>query len=286
MTDVVPVLVGDLCREQRADRLVGVKPGQIGAKEHPIRASPAHKLFQDAAVVKDGGQLEVEVFERTGQVHGGVPLAMAGVAEQELDPRVASRDLAYHLGSIEFAPAPGVGQDQQLALVRILPGQAVAVAEEATTNAYKMSSAEWRGRRYDVKTLAELKPNEIVHGPFAQIIRYVGRKTDTSLSSSQYDFYKICLQDHTILSTLTKAPKLRLYPFTLYIVTHELIHVIRFMKFLQAFEASDEEKMLEEVRVHEKTKAILKPARVPGMDTVFDFYRAWQAPLDELKDMP
>ena len=163
--------------------------------------------------------------------------------------------------------------------------EAVAIAEEISSNAYKMSSAEWRGRRYDIKTLADLTPDEVVHGPLAQIIRYVGRKTETSLSSSEYDFYKICLQDHTILSSLKKFPELRLLPFTLYIVTHELIHVIRFTKFLQAFDASAREKIMEEARVHEKTQAVLRLAQIPDMGAVFDFYRAWQGPLDDLRDM-
>jgi hypothetical protein len=164
--------------------------------------------------------------------------------------------------------------------------EAVAVAEEITSNAYRISSAEWRIRRYDVKTLADLTTDEVLHdGPFAQIIRYVGRKTETSLSSSEYDFYKICLQDHTILSALEKFPELRLFPFTLYIVTHELIHVIRFTKFLQAFDASAREKIIEEARVHEKTQAILRPAQTPGMGAVFEFYGAWQGPLDDLRDM-
>ena len=163
--------------------------------------------------------------------------------------------------------------------------EAVTIAEEVSSNAYKMSPAQWKGRRYDIKTLADLSPDEVVYGPFAQIIRYVGRKTETSLSSLEYDFYKICLQDHTILSTLNGFPELRLLPFTLYIVTHELIHVIRFTKFLQAFDASAREKVIEEARVHEKTQAILRPAQVPGMDAVFEFYRAWQMPLDDLREM-
>ena len=164
--------------------------------------------------------------------------------------------------------------------------EAVAIAEEMTSNAYKMSSAEWRGRRYDIKTLADLTPDEIVHGPFAQIIRYMGRKTETSLRSSGYDFYKICLQDHAILFTLERIPALELFAFTLYIVAHELIHVIRFTKFLQAFDASATEKIIEEARVHEKTQAILKPAKISGMEAVFDFYGAWQEPLDDLRDVP
>ena len=163
--------------------------------------------------------------------------------------------------------------------------EAVAIAEEMTSNAYKMSSAEWRGRRYDIKTLADLTPDEIVHGPFAQIIRYMGRKTESSLSSSGYDFYKICLQDHAILSTLKRIPALELFAFALYIVAHELIHVIRFAKFLQAFDASAAEKIIEEARVHEKTQAVLRPARISGMEAVFDFYKGWQGPLDDLREM-
>ncbi len=172
-------------------------------------------------------------------------------------------------------------EEDQLRVVN----EAVAIAEEMTSNAYKVSPAEWGRQRYDIKTLSDLTPQEVIDGPFAQIIRYVGRKPETSLSSSEYDFYKICLQDHTILSALKKTPELRLFAFALYIVTHELIHVIRFTKFLQAFDASATEKIIEEARVHEKTQAILGPAQISGMGAVFDFYRAWQGPLDDLRDM-
>jgi hypothetical protein len=167
----------------------------------------------------------------------------------------------------------------------VVVNEAVAVAEELTSNAYKMSFAEWRRRRYDIKTLADLSPEEIVDGPFAQIIRYVGRKAETSLGSSKYDFYKICLQDHSILPALNQFPGLYLFPFALYIVTHELIHVIRFTKFLQGFEASPEEKIEEEARVHDGTRAILQGAQIDGMEAVFEFYRAWQGPLDDLREV-
>ena len=167
----------------------------------------------------------------------------------------------------------------------VVVNEAVTVAEELTSDAYKMSFAEWRRRRYDIKTLADLSPEEIVHGPFAQIIRYVGRKAETSLGSSKYDFYKICLQDHSILPALNQFAGLQLFPFALYIVTHELIHVVRFTKFLQGFEASPEEKVEEEARVHEGTRAILQGAHIEGMEAVFEFYGAWQGPLDDLREV-
>ena len=90
---------------------------------------------------------------------------------------------------------------------------AVAMAEELVSNYYKMSASQWLGPRYDVKTLAELKPEEMIDGPFAQIIRYKGRRKNTSLGSASYDFYKICLQDHTIQVTLSESDGIELFPF-------------------------------------------------------------------------
>lgn len=124
--------------------------------------------------------------------------------------------------------------------------EAAAMAEELVSNFYKMSASQWLRSRYDIKTLAELSGNEIVHGPFAQVIRYEGKRKGRDLGSSKYDLYRICVQDHTILSKLQQSPEIELFPFTLYIITHELIHVIRFCKFLQNFDASYEEKMAEE----------------------------------------
>jgi hypothetical protein len=161
---------------------------------------------------------------------------------------------------------------------------AVAMAEELVSNHYKMSASQWLGPRYDVKTLAELNPEEIVEGPFAQIIRYKGRRKNTLLGSASYDFYKICLQDHTIQSTLEGSPGIELFPFSLYIITHELIHIVRFSKFLQSFEASAQERMAEEKRVHQRTHEILKPIQIVGLQNVLKFYNDWNVPYEGLRD--
>jgi hypothetical protein len=158
---------------------------------------------------------------------------------------------------------------------------AVAMAEEVVSNFYKMSEGQWLRRRYDVKTLVDLSPDEVVDGPFAQIIRYEGKLKDLSLGSSAYDFYKICLQDHSILPVIRNSPEINLFPFILYIVTHELIHIVRFSKFLQSFVASTAEKMAEEKRVHERTHEILKKLQVSGLPEVLTFYHEWRKHFDE-----
>jgi len=160
---------------------------------------------------------------------------------------------------------------------------AVALAEELVSDFYKMSATEWLHPKYDVKTLSELSATEIVDGPFAQVIRYEGQLRDTSLGSNTYDFYKICLQDHTILEALVHRSDLKLFPFILYIVTHELIHIVRFSKFLQNFDASDQEKIEEEKRVHEYTHDILNPLQIDGLDFVLEFYRSWRIPIDGIQ---
>jgi hypothetical protein len=156
------------------------------------------------------------------------------------------------------------------------------MAEELVSNHYKMSANQWLRRRYDFRTRVDLSPDEIISGPFAQIIRYEGKKNDRFLGSSSYDFYKVCLQDHEILAVLDSSPDIELFPFSLYITTHELIHIVRFSKFLCNFVASPAEKMAEEARVHEKTRRILQEVSVPGMARVLKFYEKWHTPLDTL----
>ena len=172
--------------------------------------------------------------------------------------------------------------DAQLELVKA----AVGMAEDRVSDFYKLSDSQWLRYRYDVRTLAELDPGEVVDGPFAQVIRYEARPAEANLGSSAYDFYRICLLDPAILSGVAEFPGISLRLFILYIVTHELIHVVRFCKFLQNFNASEEEKRAEEIRVHRRTREILRPVRIPGMTPVLDFFRNLHgnaAPLEILR---
>lgn len=170
------------------------------------------------------------------------------------------------------------------------PGQiqvintAVEMAEELVSNHYKMSANQWLRPKYDIKTLTDLSPDEIISGPFAQIIRYKGQRENASLGSSTYDFYKICLQDHAILAVTTQSPEIKLFPFLLYIVAHELIHIVRFSKFLQHFDASPDDRMKEESEVHQLTHDILQKVQVADLTQVMVFYKKWRKPFDDLKD--
>ena len=156
--------------------------------------------------------------------------------------------------------------------------KSIFMAEDIVSNYYKMSVNQWLQAKYDVKTLADLDLNEVVIGPFAQVIKYVGRKKDSVLSSSSFDYYKICIQDHSIISELERSPDLKLFPFILYIIIHELVHIVRFSRFLHFFDASSREKLQEETKVHGRTREILDKYNVEGLKDVLKFYENWGVP--------
>lgn len=164
----------------------------------------------------------------------------------------------------------------------VIVNDAATLSEELVSNAYKMSASQWLRRKYDFKTLADLSPNEIISGPFAQIIRYEGKRMDSTLGSGAYDFYKICLQDHAILQAMRHTPRIKLLPFCLYILTHELIHIVRFSKFLCSFVATSDERMAEESLVHRKTRELLGQVTLNGVPDVLGFYEKWHHPLDQV----
>ncbi len=164
--------------------------------------------------------------------------------------------------------------------------RAATMAEELVSNHYKLSASQWLTRKYDISTQAELTPDEIVEGPFAQVIRYKGHPEASSLNSASYDFYKICLQDDQILKALQTKSDLMLFPFTLYIITHELIHIVRFSRFLHNFTASDKERTREEIQVHQRTLEILQNVSVENLAAVFTFYKEWHTNSEVFRTAP
>ncbi len=165
--------------------------------------------------------------------------------------------------------------DQQ-ALERV--DRAVLMAEELVNNFFKLSAGHWLKNRYDIKTAKDLASHERVSGPFAQVVKYEARKKDLPLGSSSFSLYKVCLQDAAILSVVEKDNAILLDPFLLYILTHELVHVARFLRFEQRYENVGEAEltMAEERKVHHLTHAILRRVSIPGLSKVFIYYGKWR----------
>ena len=150
-------------------------------------------------------------------------------------------------------------------------------AEEMVFNYFKLSSSQWFKNRYDIKTARDLAPHERVEGPFAQVLKYEGRRQDFSLGSSAFSLYHVCIQDPAIISLAAGNPKICFDPFLLYILVHELVHVVRFARFEHRYENACEAEVTleEEKKVHGISHNIIAPRTVSGMSQVFEFYAQW-----------
>ncbi|MCG8688307.1 MAG: hypothetical protein MI892_25770 [Desulfobacterales bacterium] len=155
--------------------------------------------------------------------------------------------------------------------------KAVFRAEEQVNNYFKLSESQWLKNRYDIKTAAQLAPHERVEGPFAQVLKYEGRKQGAPLGSSSFSLYHVCLQDPAILGVISQTPGIRLSAFLLYILIHELVHVVRFSRFEHRYENTSEADVTleEEKKVHALTHSIISSATVVGVPEVIEFYKEW-----------
>jgi hypothetical protein len=163
-------------------------------------------------------------------------------------------------------PSPQAMDDAQLKVV----DHAITVAEDVISDRFHLTMAAWKKYRYDIRGLKDLRPEEILADVFAQIVRYGRPAPPDGLRMG--DFYRICLMDHNILAALNRDDRLELYPLMVYIITHELIHIVRFYTFKQFFHAQPEEREAEETRVHQLTFDVLRKAHPAGMNPIFEFY--------------
>lgn len=153
---------------------------------------------------------------------------------------------------------------------------AVFIAEEIISDHYKISTSEWKRYRYDFQSLKDLDPTEIIDRAFAQIYRYTRSPHQKLRGSETGDYFKICLQDHVIRRAVQRDIHIRLLPLATYIATHELIHVVRFAKFIQRFDSTPAERAAEEARVHSLTHQLLKNRKIQGLDEVLEAFKDCQ----------
>ena len=151
--------------------------------------------------------------------------------------------------------------------------QAIDISEELISDFYKISTSEWKRYRYDIQSLNDLGEEEVTDAAFAQIRRYLRRPGDRTRGSEPGDFFKICIQDHVIRKAVERDRAIGLFPLTAYIVTHELIHVVRFAKFVQRFDSTTVEQDTEEKRVHALTYDLLGRTRIQGIPEILAAFK-------------
>lgn len=132
--------------------------------------------------------------------------------------------------------------------------QALDEAEYRTTEYYCIPPFRWEQLRYDLLTQGD-HGWEPLPDPMLARVRCL-QSVDTR---KPFDFYRIELNDRSILSAAERENLTgSLYPFFVYILTHEMVHVVRLSSILESGpdtpNPSDES---EENRVHGISRSIL-----------------------------
>ncbi|MEW5979539.1 MAG: hypothetical protein AB1898_27395 [Acidobacteriota bacterium] len=149
-----------------------------------------------------------------------------------------------------------------------------ALAEELVARHYCIPSRDWPRYPYEVKTLTDLREPEIAEGAFAMVSKYEYR-IGGRFASRHFELYGICLQDHNIRMAMQRSEGIGFAPLLLYILTHELIHVLRFSDWPQRYYFRDERRVQEEKQVHKVTRDILFRRRDAKLDRVLQLYREY-----------
>jgi hypothetical protein len=152
-------------------------------------------------------------------------------------------------------------------------GGLVEFARELTGEYFSLGLDEARRIPYEIRTLCNLALGEIHDNEvLADIARY---QYEEPRFGRKCDWYRVNLQDHNILEVLRRKPG-QFAPLLLYILTHEIIHVIRFVKFLAPFHLDSVEREREEQRVHSVTHRILSRVPLRGMSQVLCQYEQFK----------
>jgi hypothetical protein len=158
--------------------------------------------------------------------------------------------------------------------------KALDIAEDSTCNHYHISTSNWKKYGFEISNLAQLTRKEITPRGLAQIAHYINPYPYRVPINYPRDYYRICLQDHNILRVIDRKEGVELFPLMVYVLTHELVHVVRFRKFMQRFDVNPVEKVVEEEKVHLATYEILKSLKGINLGPVMDSYAGHRCPSE------
>ncbi len=156
---------------------------------------------------------------------------------------------------------------------RFWVGEALETSENLAERFFQVDLEDYNRFPFDLQTLAHLREPEKTGRALAQVCKYEYKKEELSQKVRKKSFYRICLQDDKILETASKDTASLLKPLLLYVVAHELIHVIRFSMEPRKFHLSPNEREMEEKSVHRMTYDLLKSVKVPKIEILLERYR-------------
>ncbi len=132
---------------------------------------------------------------------------------------------------------------------------------------YRVAPREWLQMRYEVRTLRSLDSSEVTDSALAQTVCYAFKRQAGSVVLEEGDLFRICLQDHRILDA-ARDSELGLASLLTYVLTHELVHVVRFGQRLQRVDLPLELRSGEEEKVERTTRKILVNGGYRDLDRI------------------
>jgi len=113
---------------------------------------------------------------------------------------------------------------------RAMVFEALNEAEERTTGYYCIPPFRWEQLHYDLLTRQDQGWEPLPEPMLARVRLLTG-----SGIREAFDFYRIELNDHSILTAAERENLIHasdLYPFLVYILTHEMVHLVRLSTIL------------------------------------------------------
>ena len=134
--------------------------------------------------------------------------------------------------------------------------RAAHLAEKLTTEYFSLDSDEWRRASYAMFTRKEVGDALHSEDVFAQLVFY---RTAASRKKGGHkrEAIGIVLQDPIILQALLRSYSHDLWTLALFILTHELTHIVRFRRFGVDVFTDVQEREIEEKVVYSITREIL-----------------------------
>ena len=166
----------------------------------------------------------------------------------------------------------------QLALV----GRASTHSEALVSRHYRIPMLPCEQYPYEVATLAELDRAERARGALAHLVVY-----ERARAKGPEHLYRICLQDDVILERVEGEGGDWLSALLVYVLTHELVHVVRFQRAEQSFQTrSRRMREREEDAVHHITLQLLEQAGEPRWERLDALYGNPVVPASVLEQGP
>lgn len=137
--------------------------------------------------------------------------------------------------------------------------RAAALAERLTAEHFRFGHEEWTRRPYRLFTRKEVGDDLHDGSVFARLVQCEAKR-GARASRTRRTSFGVLLMDPNILRAVLRSSQEDLWTLSLFIITHELIHIVRFDRKEADFHATGRDRENEERIVYGITGEILSGA--------------------------